>query len=73
MGSAEALELFAKAYESLHNAWLRATEHLSRELRATGLDGKDRDISLVAFADDVFRKLVWDGRDCADGVRLSAA
>ena len=56
MGSAEAPKLSAKACERPVTAWLRDTEHQSRELRAVGLD-------------DVFRKLVWDGRDGAQGVR----
>ena len=50
-------------------AWLRDAEHLSGELQVVGLDGRERYISLVAFADDVFRKLVWDGRDGAEGPR----
>ena len=42
---------------------------MSQELEAVGLDGKDRDISLGGFADDVFRKVVWDGHDEEEGVR----
>ena len=41
----------------------------AKELKAVGLDGKERDISLTAFADDVFRKLVWYGQDKKEGVR----
>ena len=62
MGSAEAPKLFLKACEKPVIAWLRDTEHLSRELRAVGMRGKERDTSL---ADDV----VLDGRDGAEGVR----
>ena len=42
---------------------------LPKELKAVGLDGKERDISLVAIAYGVFRKLVWDGHDGEEGVR----
>ena len=48
---------------------VRGTKQLTKELKAVGLDGKERDISLGAFADDVFRKLVWDGQDEEEGVR----
>ena len=57
-----------KAYERPTAEWLEGTAQLSKELRAVGMDGKERDISLVAFADDVFRKLVWDGHDKEEGV-----
>ena len=50
-------------------SWLDCTKHLSIALKAVGLDGKERDTSLVAFADDVFRKMVWDVHDGEEGVR----
>ena len=64
MVSAEAPKLFAKSYE---RPIIECP--LSNELKAVGLDGKERDISLEAFADDVFRKLVRDGQDEEEGVR----
>ena len=57
VGSGGAPKLFAQGYERPVTAWLRDTDHLSREMRAVGLDGKERTISLLAFADDVLRKL----------------
>ena len=68
MGSAEAPKLFARAHERPITEWFQGTKHLSKELKAVGLDGNLRDISLGAFADDVFRKLVWDVQD-EEGVR----
>ena len=46
MGSAEAPKLFAKAYERPITEWFEGTKQLSTELKAVGLDGKERDISL---------------------------
>ena len=58
MGSAEAPKLFAKACERPITEWFEGTKQLSKELKAVGLDGKEWDISLGAFADDV-----WYGVD----------
>ena len=69
MGWAEAPKLFAKAYERPITEWFEGTKQLPKELKAVGLDGKERDISRGAFADDVFLKLVWDGQDEEEGVR----
>ena len=41
--------------------WLEGTKQLSKELRVVGLDGNERDVSLV--------KMVWGGHDEAKGVR----
>ena len=61
VGSAEAPKLFAKAHERPMTEWFEGTKQLSKELKAVGLDGKERDISPGAFADDVFRE--WLGKD----------
>ena len=68
VGSAEAPKLFAKAHERPMTEWFEGTKQLSKELKAVGLDGKERDISPGAFADDVFRELAWDGQDEEEGV-----
>ena len=49
--------------------WFECTKQLSKELKAVGLDGKVRGISLGALADDVIRKLVLDGQDEEEGGR----
>ena len=67
-GSAEAPKLFATAHERPITEWFEGTKQLSKELKAVGLDGKEWDISLGAFADDVFHMLVWDGQDEEEGV-----
>ena len=72
MGSAESPKMFAKACERPSLSGSRATEQLSKELKAVGMDGKELGISLVSFADDVFRNLVWDGDDEGEGVSQSA-
>ena len=67
-GVIDAPELFAKAYERPVTASLRYTKPLSQ--RAAGRSdwkAKKRDISMVAFAGDVFRKPVWNGGDGAQG------
>ena len=55
-------KLFANAHERPIAEWFEGTKQLSKELKAVGLDGNERDISLEAFADDVFWQ-VWYGMD----------
>ena len=60
-GSAEAPKLFATAHERPITEWFEGTKQLLKELKAVGLDGKERDISLELSRMSFFAS--WYGMD----------